>query len=67
MLALSGIKCLLDKCSSAKPVFDRLGGYEALIALQGSKYHEIYKLALDLLEQHYDAEQMDEDDKEAFL
>lgn len=33
MLALSGISCLLSKTSQAKVVFDRLGGFDVLVAL----------------------------------
>jgi len=66
-LALSTVNYLLNKSDTAKVVFMRLGGPEVAGDLQLSKFHEVYKLASEILERHCGAQEMDPLEKMEFI
>jgi Atypical Arm repeat len=57
----------MGKDEEAKTVFTKLGGHEALETLQVSPYHEVYRLASEILEKHYDATEMNGIQRDEFF
>lgn len=67
MLTLSGLDCLLKKSTLAKDIFRRMGGTELVERLQLSPFHEVFKLAADMMELHFDGQQMDDDERDCYV
>ena len=56
MLVLHGISKLVEKSPECKEAFDALGGVKEVEQLMYTPYHEVYKLASEILSRHYDYE-----------
>ena len=67
ILSLSGLDNLMTKSDQARQIFEKIGGSEVLEKLQISPFHEVYKLASDMLERHFGGAEMDELEKGHFI
>ena len=61
------MEALFEKDDFALKVFERLDGQSLLEHLQVSPFHEVYKLASDMLERFFAFEVLEGEEKEEFL
>ncbi len=66
-LSLQSVDYLLQKSANARSIFDRFGGESVVQDLQLSEFHEVYQYAQTILEKHFGAQEMDEDEKKEFI
>ena len=66
-LGLNALNELLTRSDQAKVVFAKLGGEDVVQELQLSQYHEVYKVACEILERHCGAEEMTKLEKMEFI
>jgi len=66
-LSLQAVDYLLQKSDNAKNIFDRFGGEGVILDLQLSQFHEVYQYAQTILEKHFGAQEMDEQEKAHFF
>ena len=66
-LSLQSVDYLLQKSVNARDIFDRFGGESVVQDLQLSEFHEVYQFAQTILEKHFGAQEMDEDEKKQFI
>jgi len=66
-LGLTALNEVLARSEVAKIAFAKLGGEDVVIELQLSQYHEVYKVACEILERHCGAEEMTKLEKMEFI
>lgn len=66
-LAITGVYHILAKSETAQAIFHRLGGQDIISDFQLSEYHEIYKMATDILERFCGATEMTSLEKMEFI
>ena len=67
ILVLSAINNLISKSQECKATFEMLEGQKYIEELQISPFHEVYKLASDIIERHFGGMEMGDLEKMNYI